>query len=87
MMKAFFVGVAALGVLVLTGGQSEARRLIHPWCEVSSADGIWHCDFATFEQCRQFAVGDGVCENNPWYVSPPLVRAAPHRARKKPRHR
>jgi hypothetical protein len=82
-MKVFGIGLVACGVLLMTGGQGEAQRLrswqLNPWCEVSSADGIYHCDFKDFEQCRRYAVGDGVCENNPWYVGTPPQLERPRR--------
>jgi len=84
-MKLVVVTVGAVGLLLLAGGQGEAQRLrpymTHPWCEISSADGIMHCDFDDFEQCRRYAVGDGVCENNPWYVGVPPQRERPRRKR------
>ena len=87
MMKFVVIGVGVAGLLLLTGGEGRARSYVHPWCEISSADAFTHCDFDTFEQCRAFAVGDGVCENNPWYRPAAVVRAPRYRAHKRPRHR
>jgi hypothetical protein len=69
-MRASVLGAVLLIGLVVGPASADwlnARHPVRPWCEVSSADDFWRCDFTTFEQCQKFAWGDGVCQHNPLF--------------------
>jgi len=70
-MTRALLALAALIVFAAVGPKPASAQAIHPWCSVSGdAEGAMVCVFFTFEQCRQFARGDGHCQRNPRFDWP-----------------
>jgi hypothetical protein len=68
-------GVAAATFLVPGGARAEGTYW--PWC-VDYRDSSYNCGFATFEQCREFALRvRGLCRANP--LGPPRPAQKPRR--------
>jgi hypothetical protein len=69
-MKMTFTTTFTMTIVVIALGGLDMRPSmaagVRPWCEYGSMfDGSGDCSYATLEQCRQTARGDGECERNP----------------------
>ena len=68
-MKTLIAIALLLGAATLPGKSASAAPAIHPWCLENDGGAFSDCAFYTFEQCRQAAQADGICERNPRFDS------------------
>ena len=43
----------------------------YEWCFRRGRENSWNCNYYTWQQCREAALGElGYCERNPWAINP-----------------
>jgi len=76
------IAVAAIALLIAPAGLDRAGADTYRWCMEFSMMGSANCYFATLEQCRAAASGNGgLCRPNPFYTG--AAETEPPRPKKK----